>query len=78
MCSLKQRNHVTNNFTFSAEFTSEESCRLHFKAQRDKLGVTCQKCGHDVHYWIQSRWSYECQKCHSRMTLKSGNNYGAF
>lgn len=63
---------MANLFTFSAEFTSEEACRFHFKEQRDKLGVTCQRCGHDAHYWIQSRWSYECKKCRSRMTLKSG------
>ncbi|AJA70358.1 Transposase zinc-ribbon domain [Myroides sp. A21] len=63
---------MANLFTFSAEFTSEEACRLHFKEQRDKLGVTCQRCGHDAHYWIQSRWSYKCKKCRSRMTLKSG------
>ncbi len=41
---------MPNLFTISAECTSEESCRLHFKEQRDKLGVTCQKYGHKSHY----------------------------
>lgn len=34
-----------NLFEFSANFGSEETCRLHFKEQRDKQGVVC-KCGH--------------------------------
>jgi len=60
-----------NIFSFTANFNSEESCIAHFKAQRDKLGVSC-KCGHKEHYWIKSRLSYECKKCRKRMTLKSG------
>jgi len=31
-----------NLFTFTANFTSEESCRLHFKAERDKQGIVCK------------------------------------
>jgi len=60
-----------NIFSFTANFNSEESCIAHFKAQRDKLGVSC-RCGHKEHYWIKSRLSYECKKCRKRMTLKSG------
>jgi len=33
-----------NIFSFTAEFDSEESCRLHFKEERDKLGVICNHC----------------------------------
>lgn len=61
-----------NLFTFTANFTNEESCRLHFKAERDKQGVKCKECGHHHHYWIQSRWSYECKKCRHRTSLRSG------
>lgn len=60
-----------NIFSFTANFGSEESCRLHFKEERDKIGVQC-KCGSSEHYWIKSRWSYECKKCRSRTSLKSG------
>jgi hypothetical protein len=28
-----------NIFSFSANFGSEEACRLHFKEERDKIGV---------------------------------------
>jgi len=61
-----------NLFTFTANFTDEESCRIHFKARRDKQGVLCKECGHKEHYWIKSRWSYECKKCRHRTSLRSG------
>ncbi len=38
-------------FSFTAHFGTEEDCRIHFKAQRDKIGVVC-KCGHNEHFWI--------------------------
>ena len=60
-----------NLFSFTANFGSEESCRLHFKEERDKIGVQC-KCGSKEHFWIKSRWSYECKKCRSRTSLRSG------
>ncbi len=58
-------------FSFTAHFGTEGDCRIHFKAQRDKIGVVC-KCGHNKHFWIKSIWSYECKKCRSRTSLKSG------
>lgn len=61
-----------NIFTFTAHFDSEESCRNHFKEERDKVGVVCKKCGHHAHYWIKSRWSYECKQCRHRTSLRSG------
>lgn len=60
-----------NLFTFTANFDSEEACRMHFKEQRDKIGVIC-KCGGLEHFWIKSRWSYECKQCRSRISLRSG------
>lgn len=61
-----------NIFSFTAEFDSEESCRTHFKEERDKIGVTCKRCSHTSHYWIKSQWSYECKQCRSRTSLRSG------
>jgi transposase-like protein len=61
-----------NIFSFSAHFSSEEDCRNHFKCERDKLGVICTTCGNSTHYWIKSRWSYECKKCRHRTSLRSG------
>jgi len=61
-----------NIFKFTAEFDSEESCRTHFKEERDKIGVVCKKCSNTTHYWIKSQWSYECKSCRSRTSLRSG------
>lgn len=61
-----------NIFSFTAHFDSEEACRDHFKSERDKIGIVCKKCGHTHHYWIKSRWSYECKNCRSRTSLRSG------
>lgn len=61
-----------NIFSFTAEFDSEESCRTHFKSEREKIGITCKRCSHKEHYWIKSQWSYECKKCRSRTSLRSG------
>lgn len=61
-----------NIFSFTAHFNSEEACRLHFKEERDKIGVKCQRCGHDQHYWIKAVWSYECKSCRARTSLRSG------
>lgn len=61
-----------NLFTFSAHFGDENACREHFKQERDKIGVVCQRCGCKNHYWIKSRWSYECKSCRSRTSLRSG------
>lgn len=61
-----------NVFSFTAQFDSEVSCREHFKSERDKVGIICSRCDHDQHFWIKSKWSYECKKCRSRTSLRSG------
>lgn len=61
-----------NIFSFTAHFSSEDACREHFKEERDKIGIECNRCGHTEHYWIKSRWSYECKSCRSRTSLRSG------
>lgn len=61
-----------NIFSFGLEFTNEESCRLHFKEQRDKQGVVCKRCQGTDHYWLINKWSYQCKSCNSRTSLRSG------
>ena len=61
-----------NIFSFTAHFDSEETCRNHFKEERDKIGVICKRCGHTEHFWIKSRWSYECKHCRHSTSLRSG------
>lgn len=61
-----------NIFSFTAHFGTEEDCRNHFKAQRDKIGIICKKCSGTAHYWHKSIWTYECKNCKSRTSLRSG------
>lgn len=61
-----------NLFTFTAHFGDEDTCRNHFKAQRDAQGVVCKKCKHTEHYWKRDKWSYECKWCRFRTSLRSG------
>jgi len=61
-----------NLFTFTAHFGDENTCRHHFKEQRDAQGVVCKKCGCADHYWKKDKWSYECKSCRFRTSLRSG------
>lgn len=61
-----------NLINFIEQFPDEHSCKVKFKEMRDKVGVTCRHCGCKDHYWQQSIWMYECKKCRSRTTLRSG------
>src|SRR5680860_127055 len=59
-------------FSFGVHFTDEKSCRLHFKEQRDKEGVVCNRCGSTDHYWLKNKGSYQCKSCKARLSLRSG------
>jgi hypothetical protein len=58
-----------------SQFPTEETCRQHFKEQREKLGITCKKCGCRKHYWLQKNWQWQCKECNFRTTLKSGTMF---
>jgi len=57
---------------FFKKFPDEASCKAHFKAERDKQGVVCKRCGGITHYWISTREQYQCKSCKFRTTLRSG------
>jgi hypothetical protein len=59
-------------FNFTESFPNEEACILHFKAERDRIGVACPQCGCKYHYRLRNKLSYECRQCHSRQSLRSG------
>lgn len=59
-------------FSFRAYFTDEKSCMLHYKEQRDKVGIVCRRCGGTTHYWLIQKWSYQCKSCKTRISLRSG------
>jgi hypothetical protein len=37
---------------FYKEYRSEEACKAHFKANREKEGVVCKRCFGLEHYWL--------------------------
>lgn len=57
---------------FFLAFPDETACKNHFKAYRDKTGVTCKKCGCKEHYWLSTISYYKCKKCGFKTSLKSG------
>ena len=61
-----------NLINFIEKFPDEASCRVKFKEIRDTEGVFCRKCSHTEHYWLKNIESYECKKCKTRMSLRSG------
>ena len=61
-----------NILEFTQQFSSEEACKYHFKAHRDKQGIICAKCKCTKHYWVSTKWMYECSSCKYRTSLKKG------
>lgn len=61
-----------NLINFIEEYPDEASCKRKFKEYRDEVGVACSKCEGTVHYWKQDKEQYECKKCKTRTTLRSG------
>jgi Zn finger protein HypA/HybF involved in hydrogenase expression len=57
---------------FTNQFPDENSCRMHFKLVREKVGIVCKKCEGTHHYWLQSKWQWQCSVCRFRTTLRSG------
>lgn len=57
---------------FMQYFPDEASCRQHFKENREKEGIKCKKCSAEKHYWIKSKWQWQCSACSFRTTLRSG------
>ena len=61
-----------NILEFMEIFPTEESCKTHFKEQRENIGITFQKFRSTKHYWLKSKWQRQCSECRFRTTLRSG------
>jgi ISXO2-like transposase domain len=57
---------------FMTIFPNEFSCKMDFKTKRENEGIICKKCSCTKHYWLQSKWQWQCSKCRFRTTLRSG------
>lgn len=61
-----------NTAEFFNLFKTESDCQIYLKSVRDKVGVTCKKCQGKKHWWLASKFQYQCTSCDFRTTLKSG------
>lgn len=61
-----------NLLNFISEFPDEQSCREHFRKQREHEGLVCKHCASSKHYWLKGKWQWQCSACGFRTTLRSG------
>lgn len=61
---------------FFTAYSTEDSCKLYFKQQREAAGTVCGKCGGEAHYRIESLNRWQCKKCRHSATLKCGTVMG--
>jgi len=61
-----------NILKFNERFPDEDSCIEYFKDKRIREGVICKKCKGSDHYWLHSKYMFQCKACGFRTSLKSG------
>lgn len=57
---------------FFQKYPDESSCIEGFKGKRLEQGVVCKKCQHTAHYFRKTDLKFQCKKCGSRISLRSG------
>jgi hypothetical protein len=57
---------------FVNKFSDEQKCKEFYRDLRMKEGIICKKCKSDKHYWLASKWQFQCSSCGFRTTLRSG------
>uniref|UniRef100_UPI004048AEA0 IS1595 family transposase n=1 Tax=Flavobacterium sp. TaxID=239 RepID=UPI004048AEA0 len=57
---------------FFKKYPDEASCIEGFKNKRLELGVICKNCNHTEHYFRKKDLKFQCKKCGSRVSLRSG------
>jgi hypothetical protein len=72
MLCCAYKNKAMNILTYLDRFSTEDECRAHFRAMREKQGIICKKCCGKKHYWLQGKCQWQCSQCNFRTTLKSG------
>jgi len=53
-------------------FPDESSCIQTLKEKRLQVGVVCKKCSHTEHYFRKGDLKFECKKCKSRQSIRTG------
>ena len=57
---------------FFKQFPTEQSCKTHFKLEREKKGIVCKTCGGINHFWLANQEKWQCYECKSRTNLTAG------
>jgi transposase-like protein len=57
---------------FFEKYPDETTSIEEFKNHRLELGVVCPKCEHTEHYFRKTDLKFQCKKCGSRKSLRSG------
>lgn len=57
---------------FNCKFPDEKACRAHWKARRERIGVTCSKCETNEMYWNQTNEQWRCKFCKTPISLRKG------
>ena len=57
---------------FFEKYPDEASCIEGFKAKLLEMGVVCKKCKHTEHYFRKTDLKFQCKKCGSHVSLRSG------
>lgn len=57
---------------FLTQYPDEQSCKDHFRKQRENEGIKCKQCGCTKHYWLKAKYQWQCSECKFRTTLRSG------
>lgn len=56
---------------FFREFPDNESCKRHFRLQREQGGVIYKQFRGAKHYWLSSKCQWRSSSCSFRTTLRS-------
>ncbi|EOG6905679.1 IS1595 family transposase, partial [Flavobacterium psychrophilum] len=57
---------------FFEKYPDDASCIEGFKAKGLEIGIVCKKCEHTEHYFRKTDLKFQCKKCGSRVSLRSG------
>lgn len=61
-----------NLLSFHKRFPDEDACRDYLKEKREEIGVVCNRCGCEKHYWVSTKSFWKCADCGSWTNLKAG------
>ena len=54
------------------KYHDEETCIEELRDKRLQNGLSCRKCAHNQHSFRRVDLKFQCKKCGSRMSLRSG------